>query len=177
MEIEQLKYPIGKYKSPDVITGSIISQWISDIELLPALLRDIVKNLSELQLATPYRDGGWTVRQTVHHVPDSHMNAYCRFKLTLTEDRPTIKPYIESRWAELEDGRNASVETSLILVEAIHKRWVVLMRSMQPSDFKRTYVHPEYGKEFSLEYVAGLYAWHGKHHVAQIRALRERMKW
>ena len=177
MEIEQLKYPIGKYKSPDVITGSIISQWISDIELLPALLRDIVKNLSELQLATPYRDGGWTVRQTVHHVPDSHMNAYCRFKLTLTEDRPTIKPYIESRWAELEDGRNASVETSLILVEAIHQRWVMLMRSMQSSDFKRTYVHPEYGKEFSLEYVAGLYAWHGKHHVAQIRALRERMKW
>ena len=177
MDIEQLKYPIGKYKSPDVITDRIILQWISDIELLPALLRDTVKNLSELQLATPYRDGGWTVRQTVHHVPDSHMNAYCRFKLTLTEDRPTIKPYIESRWAELEDGRNASVETSLILVEAIHKRWVVLMRSMQPSDFKRTYVHPEYGKEFSLEYVAGLYAWHGKHHVAQIRALRERMKW
>ncbi len=177
MDIEQLKYPIGKYKSPDVITGSIISQWISDIELLPAFLRDTVKNLSESQLATPYRDGGWTVRQTVHHVPDSHMNAYCRFKLTLTEDRPTIKPYFENRWAELEDGRNASVETSLILVEAIHQRWVMLMRSMQPSDFKRTYVHPEYGKEFSLEYVAGLYAWHGKHHVAQIRALRERMKW
>ncbi len=177
MDIEQLKYPIGKYKSPDVITDRIILQWISDIELLPALLRDTVKNLSELQLATPYRDGGWTVRQTVHHVPDSHMNAYCRFKLTLTEDRPTIKPYIESRWAELEDGRNASVETSLILVEAIHQRWVMLMRSMQSSDFKRTYVHPEYGKEFSLEYVAGLYAWHGKHHVAQIRALRERMKW
>ncbi|MBI5471352.1 MAG: bacillithiol transferase BstA [Ignavibacteriae bacterium] len=177
MDLEQLKYPIGRYKAPESITDAMISQWISEIEQLPASLSEVVKGLTDSQLATPYRDGGWTVRQTVHHIADSHINAYCRFKLALTEDRPTIKPYIESRWAELEDGRNALVESSLMLVEAVHKRWLILLRALQPADFKRTYIHPEYGKEFLLQYLAGLYAWHGKHHVAQIRSLRERMKW
>jgi hypothetical protein len=177
MDIEQLKYPIGKYKSPDVVTESQIRTWISEIEAAPALLRKTVERLSDAQLSTPYRDGGWTVRQTVHHIPDSHLNAYCRFKLTLTEERPTIKPYFEDRWAELEDGRNAPIEASLRLLESVHIRWLILLRAMKPADFKRTYFHPEYKKEFTLEYVLGLYAWHGKHHVAQIQNLKERMKW
>lgn len=177
MDIEQLKYPIGKYKSPDVVTDAQIKMWMSEIDAAPALLRKTVEGMSDSQLATPYREGGWTVRQTVHHVPDSHLNAYCRFKLTLTEERPTIKPYFENRWAELEDGRNAPVEASLRLLESVHTRWLMLMRSMTSADFKRTYFHPEYKKEFTLEYVLGLYAWHGKHHVAQIQNLKERMKW
>jgi hypothetical protein len=177
MDFEQLKYPIGKYKSPDVVTESQIRTWISEIEAAPAMLRKTVERLSEAQLSTPYRDGGWTVRQTVHHIPDSHLNAYCRFKLTLTEERPTIKPYFEDRWAELEDGRNAPIEASLRLLESVHIRWLILMRAMKPADFKRTYFHPEYKKEFSLEYVLGLYAWHGKHHAAQIQKLKERMGW
>ena len=177
MDIEQLKYPIGKYKSPDVVTESQIRTWISEIEAAPAMLRKTVERLSDAQLSTPYRDGGWTVRQTVHHIPDSHLNAYCRFKLTLTEERPTIKPYFEDRWAELEDGRNAPIEASLRLLESVHIRWLILLRAMKPADFKRTYFHPEYKKEFTLEYVLGLYAWHGKHHVAQIQNLKERMKW
>lgn len=174
---EELKYPVGKFNPPATITAEAIQGWIGDIAALPAHLRHAVEGLRAEQLATPYREGGWTVRQVVHHIPDSHMNAYCRFKLTLTEERPTIKPYVESLWAELTDAREAPVETSLRLVEAVHERWVMLLQSMTPPDFHRTYVHPEYGKEFSLAYVTGMYAWHGKHHVAHIQSLRARRGW
>ena len=177
MDIEQLKYPIGKYKRPETITPSHISEWIDEIEILPGRLKKTVNGLSEMQLETPYREGGWTVRQVVHHVPDSHMNAYIRFKWSLTEDKPTIKLYFESKWAELDDGKNSPVDVSLSLLEALHRRWVLLLRSMSPADFKRTFIHPDQGKELSLEHLAGMYAWHGQHHLAHIQRLKERMKW
>lgn len=177
MDIEQLKYPIGKFKRPDIITPAHINEWIEDIEIFPGMLRKTVHGMTEAELATPYREGGWTVRQVVHHLPDSHMNAYTRFKLTITEDRPKIKPYLENEWAELEDGRIAPVDFSLNLLDSLHKRWVMLLKSMSASDFKRTFIHPEQGKEFSLDGVVGLYAWHGRHHLAHIQKLKERMKW
>lgn len=177
MDIEQLKYPIGKFKRPEVIEPSQIHEWIDEIEILPGRLRKTVNGLSEMQLETPYREGGWTVRQVVHHLPDSHMNAYVRFKWSLTEDKPTIKPYFESKWAELDDARNSPLDVSLSLLDALHKRWILLLRSMSPMDFKRTYIHPDQGKEFSLDSIAGMYAWHGRHHLAHIQRLKERMKW
>jgi hypothetical protein len=133
--------------------------------------------MTEAQLDTPYRDSGWTVRQVLHHVPDSHMNAYIRFKWTLTEDTPTIKPYFEERWANLEDTRVTPVDISMNMLDALHQRWVLLMKAMKDDDFKRIYIHPQYGKQFSLEGVLGLYAWHGKHHLAHITKLKERMRW
>ncbi len=176
-ESEELRYPIGKFVPPQPITSEAIRGWIDDIDALPGQLRDVVDGLNDEQLRAPYREGGWTVKQVVHHVPDSHLNAYCRFKLTLTEERPTIKPYVEGLWAELIDGREAPVETSLRLVEAVHERWVMLLNAMAPADFQKTYIHPEYAKEFELAYVTGMYAWHGKHHVAHIRSLRARRGW
>jgi len=133
-----------------------------------------VAGLSEPQLDTPYRPGGWTVRQVVHHVPDSHINSYVRFRLALTENEPTVKPYDESRWAELADSRTAHIETSLALLESLHERWVLLLRSLSPADFRRQFRHPELGA-VSLEKNLALYAWHGRHHVAHITSLRERM--
>lgn len=177
MDIEQLKYPIGKYQPPDPISETHIRQWIEEIAAFPSALRSSVRKMTAAQLATPYRDGGWTVRQTVHHVADSHMNAYCRFKLALTEERPTIKPYLEARWAELEDSRNAPIEISLQLIESLHARWVMFLRRMSPTDFQRTFVHPQLRTESRLEYFLGMYAWHGNHHRAQIEALKKRMNW
>ena len=149
---------------------------IQEIADTPANLRASVAGLSAEQLDTPYRPGGWTVRQVVHHVPDSHMNSYVRFRLALTEDEPTIKPYDESRWAELADSRTARIETSLALLESLHERWVLLLRSLSPADFRRQFRHPELGV-VSLEKNLALYAWHGRHHVAHITSLRERMGW
>jgi uncharacterized damage-inducible protein DinB len=177
MDIEHIKYPIGKYQAPSPISQGHISQWIDDISACPPQLRATVQGMNEAQLSTPYREGGWTVRQVLHHVPDSHMNAYIRFKWTLTEETPTIKAYFEERWAELEDTRSTPVDVPLDLLDALHKRWVALLRSMNPDDFKRIYVHPQYGKQYSLEEVLGLYAWHGNHHRAQVEALKQRMKW
>ncbi len=177
MDIEQLKYPIGKYQPPNPISETHIKQWIKEIALLPSTLKATVQGMTEAQLATPYRDGGWTVRQTVHHVADSHMNAYCRFKLALTEETPTIKPYLEARWAELEDGRNAPIELSLTLLESLHSRWLMMLKTMSMSDFKRTFFRPDQAKELTLGSVLGLYAWHGNHHCAHIVSLKERMKW
>ena len=140
-------------------------------------MRAAVKGLNDAQLATPYRPDGWTVRQVVHHVPDSHMNAYVRIKLALTEDVPTIKPYDEAKWAELPDGKSKLIEQSLALLDALHSRWVFLLRRLQPSDFKRTYHHPEWKTPMSLDDAIAMYAWHGRHHVGHITALREREKW
>jgi uncharacterized damage-inducible protein DinB len=134
-----------------------------------------IEGLSEQQLETPYRDGGWTVRQVVHHVADSHVNSYVRFKLAMTEEEPTIKPYMEDRWAELADSKSP-VEVSLSLLDSLHKRWNLLLRSFQSSDWQRTFRHPEMGL-LTLDQTLALYSWHGRHHVAHITTLRDRMGW
>ena len=171
-----LRYPIGKFHFEGPITQKQRAQFIDDIEETPARLRAAVEGLSPQQLNIPYREGGWTVRQVVHHVPDSHLNSYVRFKLALTEDEPTIKDYREDRWAELEEARSAPVEISLALLESLHKRWVLMLRSLKPEDWKRSFRHPELGL-VGLEKNVALYSWHGRHHVAHITGLRERMGW
>jgi len=171
-----LRYPIGPFQFDGQPSESQLKQFISDIEQAPARFRAALAGLSEPQLDTPYRPGGWTVRQVTHHVPESHMNAYVRMKLALTEDNPTIKPYDEARWAETPDVRNTPVAVSLALLEALHQRWVTLLTALGPTDFARTLVHPESGSWTIGRYVAP-YAWHGKHHVAHITTLRERMGW
>jgi hypothetical protein len=171
-----LRYPVGRYTPPEPITAAHRPDWIEQIGHAPAALRDAVRGLSDAQLDTPYRPGGWTVRQVVHHLPDSHLNAYIRFKLALTEDEPTIKPYDEARWAVLEDGRNGPPDASLAMLDGLHARWVRLLRSLGARDFARTFNHPEHGK-LTLDWVLGMYAWHGRHHVAHITFLREREGW
>ena len=171
-----LRYPIGPYQSKSTLSEEERRRAIEDIAEMSARLRTAVANLSQEQLDTPYRPGGWTVRQVVHHVPDSHMNAYTRFRLALTEDEPTIKPYDEARWAELEDARKAPPNISLDLLEALHQRWVLLLRAMKPADFARKLKHPERGV-MTLDDVLGLYGWHSRHHVAHITSLRDRMGW
>jgi len=171
-----LRYPIGEFKLDGQPSELQLKQFISDIEQTPARLRAALAGLSEQQLETPYRPGGWTVRQVVHHLPESHMNAYIRMKLALTEDNPTIKPYDEARWAETPDVNGTPISVSLTLLEALHQRWVVLLKALGPADFARTFNHPESGPWTIGNYVAP-YAWHGKHHVAHITTLRERMGW
>ncbi len=172
--MSDLRYPIGKFTFDGAPTEQARNKFIDDIELAPSRLRAAVQGLSQEQLDTPYRPGGWTVRQVVHHVPDSHLNAYVRFKLALTEDEPTIKPYHEDRWAELQESRTAPIEISLALLESLHQRWVLVLRSIKAEDWKRTFRHPELGA-VSLEKNVALYSWHGRHHVAHITSLRERM--
>jgi hypothetical protein len=173
-----LQYPIGKFKRPTgPLTSSQRQTAIRSIAATPENLRAAIAGLSEYQLNTEYRPGGWTVRQVVHHVPDSHMNAYLRFKWALTEDTPMIKPYDEAKWAELDDGKSKLVEESLSLLEALHKRWVFLLSSMQPADFERALNHPEWEKPGTLDVMLALYEWHGKHHVAHITELRKREGW
>jgi len=170
------RYPVGKFDFDAPIIEADYPMLIAAIAETPGALRHAVAGLSPDQMATRYRPGGWTVKQVVHHVPDSHLNAYTRFKLALTEDEPTIKPYHEDQWAELEDGRTAPIETSLVMLESLHERWVLLLKSLSPSDFERTFRHPELGV-VSLAKNVCLYAWHGRHHVAHITSLRERMGW
>jgi hypothetical protein len=170
-----LSYPIGKFNYQGPYSGDERRRFIDEIAAAPERLRAAVHGLSESQLSTTYRPGGWTVRQVAHHVPDSHMNAFIRFKLALTEDRPTVKPYDEKRWAELADVQ-APIETSLVLLEALHHRWVAVLRAMTPADFERKLKHPELG-EVELDRYLAMYAWHGKHHVAHITGLRKRMGW
>lgn len=170
------RYPIGKFSFTGPPDETQRKQWINDIAQAPAALRSAVRGLNPQQVETPYRDGGWTVRQVVHHVPESHMNAYIRFKLALTEDEPTIKPYMEDRWAKTEDVEETPLEVSLVLLDSLHDRWVRLLRSLKPDDWKRSFRHPELGA-VSLEKNLALYAWHGKHHVAHVTELRKRMGW
>ena len=172
-----LRYPVGKFNWDAPISDADFPLLIASIAETPGALRRAVAGLSPDQLATRYRPGGWTVKQVAHHVPDSHMNAYTRFKLALTEDEPTIKPYNEAAWAELPDSRKVPVDVSLDLLDALHLRWVALLRSMEPADFNRTLRHPEHGRVFTLKQMLGLYAWHGRHHVAHITSLREREGW
>jgi hypothetical protein len=176
MDSPDLRYPVGKFRFPETITREQRSNFVEQIAEAPMRLRSAVTGLDQSQLDTPYRPGGWTVRQVVHHVPDSHLNSYMRFRLALTEDEPTIKPYHEGRWAELPDARTAPVEVSLRLLECLHSRWIGLLRSLSDDQWKRTFRHPDLGL-ISLEHNAALYAWHGRHHVAHIMNLRERMGW
>jgi hypothetical protein len=171
-----LRYPIGRYETRPFSTQQK-EEWLNDIKFLPQLLENAVINLDEVQLQTPYRDGGWTVQQVVHHVADSHMNAYCRFKLGLTEDNPTIRPYDQAAWANLSDTARIPINISLTLLYALHTRWYSFISDLELKDWERTIVHPEHQKEMTLWYVLGMYAWHGKHHVAHITGLRERNKW
>jgi hypothetical protein len=171
-----LRYPIGRYDSSREASAEALEQALRDLEALPGQLRQAVQGFSDSQLNTPYRAGGWTVRQVVHHLADSHMNSYIRFKLALTEDGPTIKPYEEQRWAELADSKQEPVEVSLTLLEALHHRWLVLLRSLSATDWQRSFIHPQSGKT-TLTKAAGLYAWHGRHHLAHITNLRELHRW
>ncbi len=171
-----LRYPVGRFSPPTVMDAATRESWLGDLEELPAKLVDAVRELSEQQFGTPYRPGGWTVRQVVHHLADSHLNSYCRFRLALTEENPTIRPYDEAEWAELKDAKSAPVELSLSLLKALHGRWVLLLRSLSDVEFGRTYRHPEMGEK-RLDWTLGLYAWHSRHHVAQITALRKREGW
>jgi hypothetical protein len=174
--MEDLRYPVGKFRFPDSVSASDLTLFIEQIADTPARMRAAIAGLGDAQLDTPYRPGGWTVRQLAHHVPDSHINSYVRFRLALTEDQPVIKPYDEAHWAELADARTLPVEPSLALLENLHARWVPLLRSLSGPDWKRSFRHPELGL-VSLENNAALYAWHGRHHVAHITALRQRMSW
>ncbi|OIK11801.1 metal-dependent hydrolase [Bacillus sp. MUM 116] len=167
-----IKYPIGKFQFNGEITNSITKDWINEIESLPRLLRDAVKDLDNEQLDTSYRSGGWTVRQVIHHLADSHMNAYVRFKLALTEEKPVIKPYDETKWAELSDYK-LPIDISLSLLEALHQRWTNLLRSLSPADMEKTFIHPDSG-EVSVGKNIGIYAWHGRHHLAHITSLCNR---
>jgi hypothetical protein len=171
-----LSYPIGKFTWTGPNTDADRRGYIDEIAAVPSNLRKAVAGLDDQQLDTPYRPGGWTVRQVVHHVPDSHLNSYTRFKLALTEDEPLIKPYDEAAWAELADSRDTPIETSLSLLDNLHARWTILLRSLTPADFGRKLRHPQLGIVDLDRYVA-MYAWHGKHHVAHISSLRQRMSW
>ena len=171
-----LRYPIGPFEWQGPNTEDQRRRFIDQIEETPAKLRAAVEGLSAGQLDTSYRPGGWTVRQVVHHLPDSHLNSYTRFKLALTEDEPAIKPYNEGAWAELPEARTAPIEISLALLESLHRRWVLMLRSRSASDFGRAFQHPELGR-MTLDKTLALYAWHGRHHVAHITSLRERMGW
>lgn len=173
---KDLRYPIGRYQLETDLTPERRAEMIAEIEAAPRLLREAVAGLTDQQLDTEYRPGGWTVRQVVHHIADSHINSIIRFKWALTEDAPTIKGYDEAAWAKLPDSREP-IESSLRLIDALHERWVELLRAMAPEDYARKFHHPEHDRDFSLEVTLGIYAWHGKHHTAHITSLRERNGW
>lgn len=171
------RYPIGKFKSVRrALTADERAELIDAIRATPARMRAAVAGLSDAQLDTPYRDGGWTVRQVVHHVVDSHVNAYCRFKLAATEDHPTIRTYEEKDWAELPDAKALPVETSLAILDALHARWVAFLDAVEPGYFGRTLHHPEIG-EMAVDVLLEIYGWHGPHHTAHVTTLRERKGW
>jgi uncharacterized damage-inducible protein DinB len=175
MDID-LRYPIGKY-TPQPFSATQKEKWLLDLQFLPDELERAIQNLDAAQLDTPYREGGWSVKQVVHHVADSHINAYTRFKLGLTEENPVIKPYEEGQWALLDDVNTVPINVSLTLVHALHQRWVAAIRHLADAQWQRTVFHPEQKKELSLWLLLGSYAWHGKHHVAHITSLREREGW
>ncbi|OLS33970.1 YfiT family bacillithiol transferase [Bacillus sp. MRMR6] len=173
--MENLHYPIGLFTFEGEPTTEVVEGWIHAIEAAPAQLREAVKDLRDDQLDTAYRPEGWTVRQVVHHIADSHMNAYIRLKLALTEENPVIKPYREEKWAELSDS-SLPIEISLELLEAVHKRWIVILRQLQPAALEKTFIHPDAGVTKISMYI-GMYAWHGQHHIAHITSLIDRLKW
>jgi hypothetical protein len=171
-----LRYPIGPYE-PKPYSDELKEQWLADLHFLPIAIEAAVNNLDERQLQTPYRDEGWTLHQVVHHVADSHINAYCRFKLGYTEDNPTIRPYEEKLWATTADVQHLPINISITLLHALHLRWHEFLKSFSENDWQRTVYHPEHKKEITLWHLLGMYSWHGRHHVAHINNLRERMGW
>ncbi len=175
--IEQLRYPIGKFQPPQSLDDVNIPSHITVICTLPANLRSATINLNDAQLDTPYREGGWTIRQVVHHVADSHINSYCRFKLAMTEDNPAIRPYFEDRWAELQEAKTAPIDFSLNIIDAIHARWVLFLGTFKPSDFRKTFFHPEHQRTMSLFEALAMYSWHCEHHLSHIRNLKIKMDW
>lgn len=176
-DLEKLKYPIGKYEVPQEITDAQLSEWIETLELLPQRLRDLVENLSIEQLDTPYRPGGWTVRQTVHHIADSHHHSYIRFKWALTEDKPIIKPYDEKAWSDLFDAKSAPITLSLDHLSAVHAKLVYLLKGLSRYHLERKFVHHDGNLETALDENIGRYAWHGNHHYAHIENLLKREGW
>jgi len=175
-DLESLRYPIGRFTPPQNSTPETRSAQIEILRSLPDALQSAISGLDLAQLDTPYREGGWTVRQLIHHIADSHANSFIRFKLALTEDWPTVKPYDEKAWAELSDSRDVPVGVSMQLIAALHTRWVTLLESLGEADFQRGYIHPESGRQ-NLAHVLALYAWHSRHHTAHITNLRTRMSW
>ncbi|MDC6384445.1 putative metal-dependent hydrolase [Flagellimonas taeanensis] len=176
-QLEQLRYPIGKFEAPSVITKVQLEEWITVLEYLPQRLQDLVTPLSDGQLETPYRPGGWTVRQLVHHISDSHHNSYIRFKWALTENNPVIKPYDEKAWADLFDSRTAPIQMSLDHLRAVHAKLVYLLKGLSVDDLQRKFTHPDGNVESTLEVNIGRYAWHSNHHYAHIANLVEREGW
>ncbi len=171
-----LRYPIGPFDWSAPVDPAMRPRWILEIAEAGGRFREAVRGLDQQQLDTPYREGGWTVRQVVHHVPDSHMNCFIRFRLALTEDEPTIKPYMENLWAELPEAKHAPIEVSLALLDSLHQRWMLMLRKLTDAEWKRTFRHPELGP-MSLEKNLALYSWHGRHHVAHVTTLCEKMGW
>ena len=174
--MDDLRFPVGPFAPPSEFNHAIRGELISQIDETPARLREAVHRLTAEQLQTPYRESGWTLAQVVHHLPDSHSNAYIRFRLALTESEPTIKPYDEAKWAELTDAASSDIESSILMLEGIHQRWVSLLRRLTPEQWAFAFNHPERGR-VTLENTLALYAWHGRHHLAHITGLRERMGW
>jgi hypothetical protein len=170
------RYPIGRFQMPDAVAAAERERLITDVETLPAALAKVVTRLSGPQLDTPYRTEGWTLRQVVHHIADSHMNAYVRYRLALTEEEPVIKPYDEAAWARLSDAQDGPIDVSMALLSALHTRWVALMRTLKPSQWERTFRHPERGR-VRLDQTLAMYAWHGRHHLAHIQGTRARSGW
>ncbi|MAD98005.1 MAG: metal-dependent hydrolase [Flavobacteriaceae bacterium] len=175
--MDHLRYPIGKFDVPQQITENHVKDWIEVLEFFPTRLENLVKNLNEEQLDTPYRNGGWTVRQVVHHCSDSHHNSYLRFKWALTEDTPTIKAYFEKNWAELIDAKHAPIDMSLDHLKAIHSKLVYLLKRLSEEQLNRKFIHPEKNSEVSLKQNIGQYAWHSNHHYAHIEELLKRKNW
>lgn len=174
MTLEEQKYPIGRFKKPEDMTYDNIETFKAEISSLPVRFKETVEDLSNEQLDTPYREGGWTVRQVVNHCADSHMNALLRIKLALTEEKPTVTAYYEERWAELQDSNRISIEPALQMLQGIHDRWIVLLNSCSEEQLERTFIHPDHGREVSIKEVIALYAWHGNHHLAHVEMVKKR---
>ncbi|MTI88782.1 MAG: putative metal-dependent hydrolase [Balneolaceae bacterium] len=172
-ELEKLQYPVGKHQTPPSISSKDIEDWIEEIASFPILLKTEVETLSPEELKWKYRPGGWSIRQVIHHCADSHMNSFIRFKLTLTEDAPVIKAYLENRWAELPDSNQPDIKESLYIMEGLHSRWNLLLKNLSSKDLKRTFTHPETGKKISLKYNICLYAWHCRHHLAHVKQAKK----
>lgn len=176
-QLEKAKYPIGRYKAPEKYDAGMQNEWINEIEALPGWLDHVIENLDAAQMEVPYREGGWNTRQVIHHIADSHINAYVRHKLLLTEDNPTVKPYDENRWTLLPDVEIVPVNVSITMLHAMHRRWGIMLRNIEQEDWERTYYHPEDDMLVPLWTSVDMYAWHGRHHMEQVRSLRERMGW
>jgi hypothetical protein len=176
-DIDFLRFPIGKFSAPNSISKEQLYNWINQLEKFPAEVQKVASLLSDNQLNTHYRPGGWTIRQVIHHLPDSHLNAYIRFKLAVTEENPIIRPYHEDRWAACKEAKSADISISLSLLESLHFRWAAFLRTLTDEEFDRSYIHPETNKMFKLKEVLGMYVWHGNHHLAHITETIKRNKW